>query len=411
MVGLDEDALERTLRLAFEIDWDEIDIDRELERRRFLRAAALVCRDWASVATALLAETIVARRLEDFDAVNAAAEAGALRLERVRTLVLDETLCRGAYGEGGRPRLDNTGVVDGEAAAALVETRKCWEMASMALLLEAWTLAGRSPQLRRIRTVYSRTIDRVEKPWPIRRLACWILHDRQDDIEGTSPDARLWAALTRSADLIDLSIFRVGMSGNGLRAVPRVVCRRLRDLRLGVIDGHGGNVQARRDGLQLASRLFAGPTPQLRSLDLRLGRSHRTADVLPVAASGDEDGQQRDGAEGLRRYGIGWPSSNVRIDGVGKILAALPPTIREIVLKFVEAPRRYYARRMVGFELVNAVNDALLERRHVVGLVRLDLDLTGFGLDEGIWRAHARLATLQATCDERRVTLGLKLGS
>ena len=91
---LPTELLERTLRLAYGFDPSEVDVARELDRRRLLCAAAIVCRRWTSAASAVLGQTIIARRLGDFEAVDAAATVGALRLQGVETLVLDETVCR-----------------------------------------------------------------------------------------------------------------------------------------------------------------------------------------------------------------------------------------------------------------------------------------------------------------------------
>ena len=54
-----------------------------------------------------------------------------------------------------------------------------------------------------------------------------------------------------------------------------------------------------------------------------------------------------------------------------------------------------------------ALNDALGERDHAVGLVGLELDLSGFGLEADVWRTHRRWQALEATCAERGVALML----
>ena len=94
MVTLSEDALRLVLRRAYEFDWDEVDVERELARRRFLRSAALVARSWSGPAQEVLGETVIARELDDLYTVDRAVHRGALRLEGVRTLVLDESVSR-----------------------------------------------------------------------------------------------------------------------------------------------------------------------------------------------------------------------------------------------------------------------------------------------------------------------------
>ena len=81
--------------------------------------------------------------------------------------------------------------------------------------------------------------------------------------------------------------------------------------------------------------------------------------------------------------------------------------MRRLVL-YVGWQRLGMARaRFLGFDLLTALDDALGRREHAVGLVELELDLSGFGLEADVWRAHQRWQALEATCAERGVALVL----
>ena len=185
MATLTEDVLALVLRRAYEFDWDEVDMDRELERRRFLRNTAIVSRAWTGPSVAGLGETIVARQLEDFDAVHAAAEAGTLRLEGVRTVVLDERACREPYG-GAMTREDSVEASGGrEDRRAIFD---CCELASLSFSIEAYRLVHDLPHLREVRSIFARTIFRLNKSWPVRRLAILNLVDRQAFLENQTAE-------------------------------------------------------------------------------------------------------------------------------------------------------------------------------------------------------------------------------
>ena len=72
-------------------DDDALGTAAALDRRRFLRGAALVARWWQPAAVRLLAETVVIARSTDLYALDTALGRGHVRSDWIRTLIVDDT--------------------------------------------------------------------------------------------------------------------------------------------------------------------------------------------------------------------------------------------------------------------------------------------------------------------------------
>ena len=176
---LPPEVLDLVFKLGFTFGRSDVCVKRQLRRRRFLRTAALVSRRWTGPANAALQVCIIARRLGDFAAVEQAAQAGVLRLERVRTLVLDETDCGELDGTAEAWQLletANGAPVDRTASAMMAEMYSCYDAnecgdeALFSFSTAAHQLVPRLPKLRSVRTAMSDTIARVTEDWPSSRL-------------------------------------------------------------------------------------------------------------------------------------------------------------------------------------------------------------------------------------------------
>lgn len=421
MDTLSHDLLDSILRPSVAPAWDDFDLERDLERRRDLRSAALVHRSWTRHSIALLCETIVIRRLDDF----AALERAGPSLENVRTLVLDDS--DGRDGEEAAWRAfeaENGGPVDrtdqavinawgGHKADAIAQTL-------VAFSTKALDLVQRLPQLREVRSTHALTFARIRGRWPIQRLAIESRGSAADDgvLEA------LWTTLAGWDTLRALTIGWLGDFENdetGLPPIPAELSERLCELRLGARGEPGATpVPGAHDdgGLRLVSRLFAGPTPHLHLLDLRFGAE--------LVADGDsQDGDEEDDGRpwpalifghadapgyvppSLERLTCGWSCHAIGPANIGVLIAALPASLAQLPLVARWSLIGNWESLRPGSDILGTLADALSERGHVVGLVRLDLDLAGFARTMDDWRADDRWTALQATCDERGVALDL----
>lgn len=185
---LPDEVLELTFRLAVACERDKVIVAREVRRRRVIRAAALVCRRWSGLATAVMGETLIARRLGDFEAIDRAADEGTLQLERVRTVVLDETRCRDLDGvERAWSELEaQSGPVDRTAQLWIDEMYDAYLPELEEIVLEdfsaaALNLVRRLPALRRVRSAVGLTFERLPEDWPVPRLTVEsVLEDAED---------------------------------------------------------------------------------------------------------------------------------------------------------------------------------------------------------------------------------------
>ena len=410
MASLPSEVLETVLRLAYEFRWDEVDIERELERRHFLRDAALVCRRFAPAATLVLGETLVVRRLGDFEAIEDAVERGTLRLAGVRTLVLDESVCRvedpdrlarrRAEAEGGgsvdlTPDVLDKYVFDDDEFETLEDFTQ-----------RGRALASSLPRLRELRSTRGRTLSRQPWPWPVARLAIEMTCDEEDFWRSEWPDIELWEVLGGWSELRDLSVIRVTSEDPGVGALPDALCGRLRSLRLGVGDGSEDAWQRSQFGIFLEGRIFAHTTPRLRQLDIRLACS-----LVGYSEPWTESlfGCDSDNAfvPSLEQLTIGWPAREFDTNDVLPLIEVLPGTLHELAIVIGQSPPWSVSNPFSGFDLLATLACALLNRQHAVGLVRLNLDMAGFGLNEETWRSHLHWLALEATCAERGVQLAL----
>ena len=358
MAMLSHDVLDRIL--GQRVAWDDVDIERDVERRQLLCAAALVCRSWSACAVAQLASTVLVRRLDDFAAIDRAEQAGSLSLADVRTVVVDDTDCRELDGleaawrafetENGGP-VDRTAqeminAMGGHMEQPVAETIRIFS-------LKALELIRRLPQLREVRSTGSRVFSRVEGVWPISRLAIATLHWEQDYAEESADDA-LWATMQGWDALVALTIRRIDVvddQGRGLPAIPVALSARLCELRMGVHSAGVRPLPAGRDfvfgrpaddGLVLQHSLFAGSTPHLRLLDVRLAGRLRVDEDSDMHDSQDDDPDwparifgTTPGAGDLcafDRLVVGWTRRTVEAYGVARLLAALPASVRRLGL-------------------------------------------------------------------------------
>ena len=421
MATLPEDVLDLTLRLAYEFEWDEVDIYREWARRRFLRNAALVSRAWAGPSAALLGQTIVARQLGDFDAIDWAVEFGALRLERVRTLVLDDSVSRTVDGEEGAWEALEQRVgreVDRTSDAMINRMGSLlWDSTDSALhefSATALRLARRLTRLVQLRSAFARTLMREPGPWPVTQLAISDIFDKDDEYRNEWPDVALWAELEKWTSLRWLSVLAVSGLDEGLKAVPTSLCARLRALRIGAVDGRSSMFEMRESGVFLAGDyLFSGATPQLRSLDIRLASEHR------AWGPAEEDQSRRWPTQlfghiadpgyvpPVEHFVIGWPCDEFDLAGLPALMDTLPSSVQHVALIVGVRTRTRTQGFFAGFDMLAALAKALRDHRRAIGLVRLELDLAGFGLDRSAWLAHPRWVALRMVCEERGVAVVL----
>ena len=420
MAMLPPEVLDLVFNLGYTFGRSEVCVKRQLRRRRFLRTAALVSRRWTGPANAALQACIVARRLGDFAAVEQAAQAGVLRLERVRTLVLDETDCGVLDGELRAWEVFEmaTGApVDRTASAMMAEMHSyceacgCEAEVLFAFSRAAHQLVPRLPNLRSVRTAGSDTIARVTEHWPSSRL---VIESISEESTLWTYGDELWTALGRWRALTVLSVVCCHDPEGALSVIRSELCLQLEALRLGVGDGRKNEFGVRQRGVSLSEHLFAGPTRKLRSLDVRLSHPHRYWDdddagrrQWPTLLLGHPDDPAF--RPPLKQLVVGWPRSAVDVEGVPSLLRAIGSGRLKIVIG--KAVRDREQIRFTGFELLAAIRDTLLVQSGAVGLIDLELDLTGYGLEVDVWRTNARWITVQATCASRGIELRLTVAA
>ena len=415
MSALPIDVLERILRRT--CGWDEVDVAQEVEHRRTLRAASLVCRRFAVAAAAVLYVTIVTRRLGDFDAVERAAGSGVLRLDRVRSFVLDEGPCAAmdsvelAWLALERERGGSVSRAD-EANRALHEIRvDAGRTAALVLFSKrAMSLARRLPRLIVVRSAFSRTFTRLREPWPMSRLAIASLRDIETHLwpEYQDADVGLWNMDVGEA-LTALSLLG-GFYPFVLPPLPVPLCRQLEYLRVGALEDPPEGESPDRNGFYLETFLFAGPTPALRSLDVRSGS-------LPAGLAGRPGSTCIFGHAGeptyqgpVKRLHIGLDVDGVEAQEVGSLVATLPADTGVLSISVVSVTEMYTYNLADGFDAITALGVALLDQRNAVGLAQLNLDLSGFGQFEVVWRAIAQWRALEEACEARGIDLVVEFG-
>ena len=413
MAALPSEVIEVVLRSAYEFDWDEVDIGRELARRALLRDAALVCRAWYGAATPVLRDTLVCCRLGDFDAIYDAVASGGLRLDGVRTVVLDESACRDADGEAAawaQVEDDYGGPVDRTSFAmidaAANRSRNCEQHVLGDFASDACGLLARLPRLTQLRSTQGRTFVRHVADWSVARLAIESLCDEDDDWRNDWPDEELWPALDKWTALQALSI-SCAYADPGLAPLPAALCGRLQSLRLGASDGRRDAWNRKQHGVQLQHPLFAAPTPHLRQLDIRLCESHgdRFDAFWPAVILGSNGVAESEPP--IVRLTVGWPAPEVRVEDAGAMIRRLPTITVELAIAIGQPEPTRHQHRFAGFDLLDTLNAALQDRRNAGSLVRLEIDVTGFNLDATVWRAHRSWTALGAACQERGVELVL----
>ena len=418
LLELPDELLDLMLSLAFELDWDEVDIVRESARRDFLRAAGLVCRRWRAPVQRLQVRTVVVRTLFQLTRIERAIEAGVLPADRVESLVLDEGPCsredtaRHAWylceQDRGGP-VDRTSVEEVANMLTFLEASRvfCLEQFSR----RTRELAARLPGLRQVRSMWARTLYRLPEPWPIVRLAVESFEDCDTATDEEMPDIPFFAALDGWSDLRALSLARVGIfTDGGLTTLPTSLSARLRHLRIGVRNRPSTDDNDYEVGMILEGHLFGGPALQLRSLELHV----REGDRLRLDALPDRWMSRMLGYPGndnyappVQRLVVGWPSDGVDVESVETLVASTPPSTRELVVFVSQTIRQEDASRFLGFDVLGAVDRAMSNYGDPSGLVRLELELRGYGLDEDTWRTNARWRALEATCAARGVELVL----
>ena len=355
------ETIELVLSLAVEPPGaEDVDVEREHERRALLRAAALVCRRWRPVATTMLSRSIVIRSADELAAHERAQEDGTLVSDQPRCLTI---ACLGSRtGEDERVR----------------------------------SLAIAMPHLHYLRIACAALIPArgPTRPWPGRHavigdFVCGGGHE----LFTPRSDIDMWRMLDASPSIRHLSLSRV--PDVGVTAIGSEFGARVETLRC-------GNHSESAYGHEALLRALGTPhLSRLRSVRIHNEDFEEAADAIVGAVN---DGPVAL-CPALKVVHINFDDYLVdlsfvanEITNASRLLNRLPRTCPRLVLELCSSSSGALLVRF-GEILARAVDAA-----DDIALETLVFDVRSWDMDEA-WRSTAEVVALERACAAKGVEL------
>ena len=402
--SLPEELIELVLRAGDTAQWgDEVELDEARDRRRTLRSASLVSRDWYRVATRLLAECLVVTSFDDLSWLENAVALGHLRGEDVRSIIVDDSAIESvdaleaawksveaAADAAGRSR-DRQSAQNQRALVHFFTDAAEAQVAAFAGRLLA--LIAFMPLLSGAQTAFARTVEVRAFPDSLR----YLVIGSTSPCEGYANEdwAAGWPEVPESVE--NLRIRRLGEECASMPPLPAQL-RHLRTLSLG----------APTSALGFATNMLVAPVASLVRLDV----------VLSVIVADDPRALFRIGytdvpsMPSLRILRIGITACGLGRLGEADLLGHLPPSVSVLEYIGVHDPDAYEAEgasdvaaaraRSFAAELRSSLHRLPAQSR----LSRLALNIFALGLD-GVsaptLQGTAAFVELVAACDGRGI--------
>ena len=360
---LPNETIELVLSLVYDPPGaEDVDVERERERRAMLYGAALVCRRWRPVATAMLPVSVVVRSADELAAHASAIEGGRIEGTRVHSL----TVACFDMGPDDAARLHD--------------------------------LATAMSRLYFLRLACAAAVhDDCGRRWPGQHMVVDEF-DCSDGRERTGwPDRDVYAILDASPDFVHLSASTcAGVHDDGSVPFGRDFSLRVRTLRLGAKSG--------RFYFCTADGLLSDPDypdmPQLASLRLCAADLEDAAALIARKREGAGVVGRHQALQSVTVNLVGPPNASAAshdADGAVYLLERLPTACARLVCEI----------NAWAVATASVLTDAM----HRLGRTcvrRLVLDVRRCELGEA-WRSSAEVIALEAACRAKGIVLEVRL--